>query len=152
LQTYKEGALVMLALLQIARDGAWLLIPEIVGHDPLEIVRSLKKLNEFIYTKAKIPNQAAGYFSAEANRWFTSGWELKCDTLSYYGHDMPERWKQLGTVEFSYKVLEMTFDNYSQCEDVKKLQSTLEDRWEEEVCQKRPEARDWWLKADKTAA
>jgi hypothetical protein len=98
--------------------------------------------------KSKLPHQAAGYFSAEANRYFTSPFKLECrnfmDTFRGIYNNRFE-----GSGEFSYSTRELKLDNCWQNEEVKTLLSALKDNWDVEIVHKRPEARDWWKKADK---
>ena len=153
LQTYNESAFVMLALMQIAREGAWYVFPEIDGRDPIETVRFLKNMNTFMYEKSKLPNQAQGYFSAEAHRWFTSPWKMEFDGGQLESFDYPyNHWSWSSDGDFSYFVRQMTLNDWEQVAEIKTLKKAITDRWIEDVYHKRPEGRAWWWMNEDEAA
>jgi hypothetical protein len=133
LQQYKEGAFVMLTLLDAARDSGWnwkagrgtLNLPGIAGTEPIEVLRLTTKLNELMLLIQKDYDKFLSvyltYFNRPVSYWNKSRREYLCDlegeggiTLEVKPFEFVKQQDKREGVRFLKKLLDSQWDWFSQ--------------------------------------
>jgi hypothetical protein len=144
LQQYREGAFVMLELLDAARDSDWKLgrgmlsVPGIAGTEPIEVLRLTTKLNELMLLIQKDYDKFLSnyltYFNRPVSYWNKSRREYLCDLEGE------------GGITLEVKPFEFVKQQYKR-EGVRFLKKLLDSQWGW-FSQQYPTAASQWLNSD----
>jgi hypothetical protein len=139
---YKESALVMFSLLTAAHKCEF--HHGLVGLEPIEVLRVVKKLNEFMLLHAN-SDVFLKYF--EELRLFSYFERLTSPSLwRIWGADKDKFREELREAGFGFSVSKLKFD-VEKRKAVKFLKTTLTDRWDR-FSKQYPTAASLWLRSD----
>jgi hypothetical protein len=156
LQRYKEGALVMLALIDVACEGGWgfgrgmINFPAIVGIEPLEVLRLVIKLNEFMRLNSNLKDFLKYFdnlriFDFEERLFDPLLWKTWGPRKEKFLEELFEKGLVTGA---RYLDLDKLFGE--EREGVQFLNTTLKNRWDW-FSKKFPTATKQWLSSDEVS-